>query len=206
MAQGTEGMWRSRLRWRLRGARLWPTFALFTVLDAMLLHHQPLAGDRTSYVGGFLLAGFFNIVAIGVLGRLGGRWLRRRRGDLPRVVAEDHAGTAAVLGVTVLFAAVGLAHRPARMESQRDFRAQSDAARMWVARHAEPQYRVRIDEADTWEQATDRYRTCVPGGDPRRALCLLIVTDQSPPGVTVDHDETPNSQFVGPDAPGHKRG
>lgn len=206
MAHGTEAMWRSRLRWRLRGALLWPTFALLTVLDAVLLHHQPLAGDRTDYLGGFLLAGCFNLVAVGVLGRLAGRWLRRRRADLPRVVAEDRAGTAAVLAVTALFAAVGLAHRPARMESRRDFRAQSDAVRLWVARHAEPQYQQRIDRADTWEQAQDRYRTCVPGDDPHRALCLLVVTDQSPPGVTVDHDQTPNSQFVGPDAPGHKRG
>jgi hypothetical protein len=206
MADGSDALWRRRLRWRLRGALLWPTFALFTVADAALLHHLPLAGDSTGYVGGLLLAGFANLAAVAVLGRLGGRWLRGHRPGLPRVVAEDQAGTVAVLGVTVVLAGVGLAHRPAMMESRRDFQAQSAAAWAWVARHGTAVQRRRIAEADTWQQGPDRYRTCVPGNDPRKALCLLIVTDQSPPGVTVDHDQTPNTRFVGTEAPGHKRG
>ena len=36
--------WR-RLRWRLRGAWQWPTFALLTVLDALLVARLPFQGD-----------------------------------------------------------------------------------------------------------------------------------------------------------------
>ena len=47
-----DRIWTSRLRWRLRGARLWPTFAVLILLDALLLHHNPIAGDSASVVGG----------------------------------------------------------------------------------------------------------------------------------------------------------
>ena len=47
-----------RLRWRLRGAWLWPTFAVAMVVDAVLLHMLPIAGDGgTGWVPAFLLAG-----------------------------------------------------------------------------------------------------------------------------------------------------
>ena len=52
-----DRIWTRRLRWRLRGARLWPTFAVLTVLDGLLLHHNPIAGDSTSVLAGVLLAG-----------------------------------------------------------------------------------------------------------------------------------------------------
>jgi len=37
------------------------------------------------------------------------------------------------------------------------------------------------------------YRTCVPGEDPERPLCLFVETDQSPPGVTRDPERIPNA-------------
>ncbi|MEA2276521.1 MAG: hypothetical protein QOC78_1481, partial [Solirubrobacteraceae bacterium] len=32
-----EALWRSRLRWRWRGAMQWPTFAAVMIADALLL-------------------------------------------------------------------------------------------------------------------------------------------------------------------------
>ncbi len=46
-----------RLRWRLRGAVLWPTFAVLTVADGVLLHLLPIAGDVIGLVPALLLAG-----------------------------------------------------------------------------------------------------------------------------------------------------
>jgi hypothetical protein len=41
----------------------------------------------------------------------------------------------------------------------------------------------------------DLYRTCVPGRDPKRWLCLYVNTRQRPAGVTLDGDRTPNSDL-----------
>jgi hypothetical protein len=41
----------------------------------------------------------------------------------------------------------------------------------------------------------DLYRTCVPGRDPKRWLCLYVDTKQRPAGVTLDNDRTPNSDL-----------
>src|SRR3954451_738043 len=108
-----EQVWASRLRWRLRGAWQWPMFAALAVVDAVLLHELPVAGDSgPRLIGALLLAGVLNLVAVAVAGPLGGLLLRRRRPDLPGVVASDYAGTAAMLAVTALLLVIGLVHRP----------------------------------------------------------------------------------------------
>src|SRR3954449_1600250 len=92
----------TRLRWRLRGAWMWPTFVALTVFDALLLGALPIAGESgPDFVPGLLLAGFINLVAVAMIAPLIGLVLRRRRTGLPRVVANDYAGTALVLTVTV---------------------------------------------------------------------------------------------------------
>jgi hypothetical protein len=200
-----EPLWRSRLRWRLRGAMLWPAFGVALVVDALLLHLLPIAGDDgPGPVGALLLSGFFNLLVVAVLGPLAGRRLRARRPGVPRVVADDQAGTALLGLLAVGLLALGLAHRPAVRAADRDFKAQALAVRRFVAHQAPARYRPNVDRADTWHQGPDLFRTCVPGPDPRRALCLIVTTDQSPPGVTVDPDQRPNSLVAGPDNPGRR--
>src|SRR5215217_2248050 len=41
----SERVWWTRLRWRLRGATMWPAFVPLVALDALLLHELPIAGD-----------------------------------------------------------------------------------------------------------------------------------------------------------------
>src|SRR5213076_1553554 len=74
----------TRLRWRLRGAWMWPAFVALTVADALLLHQLPIATDGVDVVPALLLAGFLNLVVVAVAAPLAGRLLRRRRPDLPR--------------------------------------------------------------------------------------------------------------------------
>src|SRR5438309_1987385 len=108
-----EQVWASRLRWRLRGAWQWPVFGVLVVGDAVLLHVLPVAGDDgAGPVGALLLAGFFNLVAVAVVGPLGGWALRSRRPDLPKVVASDYAGTVAMVVVTGVLLGIGLVHHP----------------------------------------------------------------------------------------------
>ena len=57
----------------------------------------------------------------------------------------------------------------------------------------EPSYAPGIALADPVRVEDDLYRTCVPGPDPKRWLCLYVNTKQRPAGVTLDADRTPNT-------------
>jgi hypothetical protein len=190
-------MWTSRLRWRLRGAWMWPAFALLTVLDGLLLHARPIAGGGIGVFEGMLLAAFFNVVIVAALAPIAGALLRRRRRDLPKVVATDYAGAALLVAVTGALAAGGALHRPAVLEQRRDFHAQAAAVRSYVLAQAPPVYRANLDRADTAQIDAHLYRTCVPGGDPDRSLCLFVSTDQSPPGLRLDPNRETNQSFAG---------
>jgi hypothetical protein len=196
-ARDVEPLWRSRLRWRWRGALLWPAFGILTVVDALLLGRLPIAGDDgTPFVGGLLLAMFFNLVVVAAAGPTLGRRLRRRRKDLPKVVADDYAGAALVALVTVLLLAGGLAHRPARQDAARDLTAQHAAAQAWFRREAEGAFRRNLAGATTVKMEDDLFRTCVPGSDPKRWLCVFVSTDTSPPGVVEDESRESNASFA----------
>jgi hypothetical protein len=184
----------TRLRWRLRGAWMWPTFVALTVFDALLLGALPIAGETgPDFVPGLLLAGFMNLVAVAVIAPLVGLVLRRRRTGLPRMVANDYAGTALVVVVSVVLLAVGLIHRPAIQAAKRDRAASLVAVQRYVLMRAPAQYRAHVALADTVRMDTDLFRTCVPGVRPERALCLFVDTSQSPPGMTLDHSRAPNA-------------
>ena len=204
-ATGDPGLW-TRLRWRRRGAWQWPSFVGLVAGETALLHELPIAGHGTGVFPALILAGFLNVGLLAIAAPLGGRVLRRGRPDLPKVVADDRAGTVALTLLAVALLVGGLIHRPAVLDARRAFRAQSDAVRRYVAARAAPIYRQNIDRADTWRIRKDLFRTCVPGDDPARALCLFVRTDQSPPGVQVDPNRAPNSRYVGPHAIGREHG
>ena len=88
-----EALWQTRLRWRLRGAMLWPAFVAAVVVEAVLLDRLPVAGDDgPGLFAAVLLAGFVNLVLVAVGAPLAGRWLRRRRPGMPSVIATDRRG------------------------------------------------------------------------------------------------------------------
>jgi hypothetical protein len=188
----SEWLWIGRLRWRLRGAWLWPAFFGLTVLDGVVFAAlPPYAGAPPGIVGGFLLAGFANLVLIAVAAPLVGRWLRRRRADLPRMIAADYAGTALVGALSVVLIVAGLAHRPVVAAEHDDAAAVGAALRGYVTAQA-PEWRAGLDDATALRLAPETYRACVPGRDPKRWLCLLVDTDQRPPGVVRDSEMRPN--------------
>jgi hypothetical protein len=195
----TEALWRSRLRWRLRGATLWPTFGVCLVLDTILLMALPIAGDSgPGLIPALLLAAFLNLVVAAAGARLGGSVLRHRRNDIPKVVADDRAGTVLLLGLSVVLVVAGIAHRPAVRAAQSDFTLQSRAARGFMRVHAPSAYRANIRDADTWKQGPGLYRTCVPGPDPLRNMCVIVTTRDGRATVARDPDERPNAVVRGP--------
>ena len=188
-------MWATRLRWRLKGASQWPAFVLFTTLEGILLNELPISGDGPGgLIPGVLLAGFGNLFLVAVVAPLGGRLVRRRVPDLPKPIATDFAGTAIVaLGFLAVLAG-GLVHRPAVLEERADRLAQLTAVRTYVESQA-PEHREYLGAAESIRLSEDLFRTCVPGPDPKRPLCLFVETDQHPAGVTRDPDLTPNSSY-----------
>jgi hypothetical protein len=184
-----------RLRWRLRGAQLWPLFAIVTVLEMPLLHWLPLTGERTGLLAALLLAGCLNIIAVALVGGLGGVALRRRRPDLPKVVADNYAGTAALGAVAIAFLGFGVAHRPAIADERAAFGEQRVAVRRWVLAHGDSFTLAHREAATTLLIDTDLYRTCMPGPDPRRWLCLIVETGPSPPRVTRDPNHESNASL-----------
>jgi hypothetical protein len=192
-----ERVWLRRLQWRWRGAWQWPAFIALTLGDAVLLHLLPIGGGgHTGLYGALLLAMFFNLVAVAAVGPLIGLALRRRSPSLPKVIASDRGGTIALAATTLILAGFGIAHRDDIRAQREGFVAQSYAARVYVAHEAAAEYRRNIARADSVQLGEQLYRTCVPGDEPHRPLCLIIDLSSSPPGVKRDTSSAANTTFV----------
>lgn len=191
-----EREWVIRLRWRMRGAWLWPSFAVLTLLDGVLLNRLPPYDDGPgTFVGAVLLAGFANLFAVAVVAPLAARRIRRRRPDLPKPIAENYAGSALVGAIAAGLLAGGLAHRPAVAAERADEAAAAVRTHEYVSHEAPAEYRTRLAEIDVMRLEPDFYRSCVPGRDPRRWLCMFVRTDRRPAGVVPDPDQVPNAAF-----------
>jgi hypothetical protein len=189
-----EAIWRSRLRWRLRGAMLWPAFVVAVAVDAVLFDRLPVSGDvGPGLFAAVLLAGFLNLCLVAVAAPLAGHWLRRRRPGMPTVIATDRAGTALLAAACALVAALGLVHRSSVRAARDDLNAQAAQARRFFVNQAPREFQANVAHLDTVKQDEGLYRTCVAGSDPDRAFCVFVNTDQSPPGVTRDPDQRPNA-------------
>jgi hypothetical protein len=185
-----ESVFWPRLRWRMRGAWQWPAFAALTVADAVLVARLPFEGDGPDAAGAFLLAGFANLLVVAVVAPLAGMALRRRRPDLPRMVARDYAGTGLLALTTVGLVAGGLAHRGGLRAEHADRAAAVAAARAYVVAQA-PRFRGGLAAPDVLRQEDDLYRVCVYGAE-KLPLCLFASTGQRPAGVTRDPARVPN--------------
>ena len=187
-----ERLWLTRLRWRMRGAWLWPAFFGLTLVDGILITLLPPWGwTPPGLVGGLLLAGFANLLLLAAVAPLAGHLLRRRRRDLPRPIAFDYAGTALICGLAVLFLIAGVLHRPAVAAREDDADALTAAVRGYVAAHA-PEWAGGLDAVAVREYAPEVFRACVPGADPTKALCLIVDTDRRPARVTRDESMQPD--------------
>jgi hypothetical protein len=183
--------WR-RLRWRLRGAWQWPTFAALTVVDALLIVRLPFQGTGGDAYGAALLAGFVNLLAVALVAPFLGMALRRwRRQDLPFIIARDYAGTALLLAIAAALLIGGIVHRGALLDQKADRAAVFAAVSHYVTRER-PEFASGLATMDTRQLEDERYRACLyrPGDD--LPLCFFVNTDQSPAGIVRDTDRLPN--------------
>jgi hypothetical protein len=183
--------WR-RLRWRLRGAWQWPAFVVLTAIDAVLIARLPFQGVGTDAIGAALVATFFNLLAVALVAPLFGLLVRRRRRDLPFMIARDYAGTAVLALITAGLIAGGWVHRSAVLAERADQRAVFAAVHDYVVK-TEPTYLAALGAMSVFRMEPEHYRACLDGPDDD-PLCLLVNTDQSPAGLVRDPSRLPNER------------
>lgn len=189
--------WLARLRWRRRGAWLWPTFVVVTALDAVIVHTLPLLGDSQSLVGGIVAGLFINLLLVLVFSRPGGALLRRRRTDMPPSVAHNYAGTAAVAIVPLVLLAAGLAHRSTIQDRQRMLNDAVTRAIAYIGDRAPDAFRANVSHTDTYTiQPGYAYRTCVPNRAGTRTYCVIVKTRLPLDQSVVFGGYEPNSVFA----------
>jgi hypothetical protein len=190
-----ERVWHRRLRWRLRGAWQWPVFIMLTLVDGILLVVlPPYDGAPENVFPGVLLAGFVNLLAVAVAAPAVGMLVRRRRPDLPRLIASNYAGSWLLVAITALLVGAGLLHRGAVDAEEAREQAVATSMYDYVLRE-EPGLRASLDTIDLIRLDRDYYRACIPGEEAGHFLCLFVTTDQHPPGVTRDTEEVPNRSY-----------
>ena len=182
----------ARLRWRLRGAWLWPSFLALSLLDALIGHRYPPVGDSQSATSAWLVAMFFNILAVLLIAPAIGALIRRRRHDLPKVVARDYAGTAAISIVTAGILALGLIHHSTIAADQTALERAIAKGQSYIGAHAPAEFRRNIFQTSTYViEPGSVFRICVQGLTDKRTYCVVVKAR----GVTFDGYE-PNATFA----------
>jgi hypothetical protein len=174
-----DGAMLARIRWRRRGAWLWPTFVVATVADAMIGHALPPAGESQTVIGAGLVACFANLLGVLLLSRPLGAVARRRRPDFPTIVARDYGGTTAVFAITALILITGLLHRPSIEAHQRAMQEAIARAQAWIGDRAPAEFRRNLDQVSTVViEPGSVYRTCVPSDSRARDYCVVVKVQQ----------------------------
>jgi hypothetical protein len=173
-----DGNWLVRMRWRRRGAWLWPALAVATILDAAIGHALPPIGESQTVAGAAIVALVLNLLGVLLLSRPGGALLRTRRKDLPPVVARNYAGTFVVAAIAATIALTGMLHHSTVMAHRRALEDAIVRAQAWIGDHAPSEFRRNVTYVSTFViEPGSVYRTCVLSFDRRRTYCVVVKTN-----------------------------
>ena len=202
-----DRFWASRMRWRLRGAWTWPTFAVMTLADALILHELPPINTGVDFIPALIISSFANLFIVGALAP----WLanrlakREREPSTPREVFVDRAATGLLCAGAVAMVAAGLAARPSTVVETEARERNAEEVRAYVHANAPPDVRENLDAgaANTIRLAEEGYfRNCVPYEDRSRHFCFFVDTKTEPPTVRKDPSTLNNNDFMrGPQSP-----
>jgi hypothetical protein len=213
--------WRARarrLRWRLRGGAMWPTFALVTLADGLLMHFLPPLTTGFELVPALIIASFANLFLVGAVAP----WLARRLAarERPPAAGEpltapspngssarpqpppyevllDRAATGLLLAGAVGLLAAGFASRPLIVSETEATELNARTVREYALAHGDAEARRNVDAANTIRIAEGYFRTCIPRDDRRSAWCVFVDTNRRPPEVREDSSPTPNDDYAG---------
>ena len=192
----------SRLRWRFRGAWMWPAFVAVTLGEGVLLWRLPPVGTGLNLIEGVLLATFCNLFLIAALGP----WLAKRLaarqgpalGQTEREVLKDRVNTGLLLAGVLGVVASGLAARPTVVVETQAREDNARAVRDFVLASGNDEVIRNLDTANSVRLGEDYFRTCIALDDRLRFFCVFVHTDRTPPRVVKDPSAEPNSVYKVP--------
>jgi hypothetical protein len=201
-----QRFWPTRLRWRLRGAWMWPAFVALTLLDGVLLHLLPpvrlgFTREGMTLIFGIIVATFGNLVLVGAVAP----WLAKRlaareaaAGEL-RVpahirleVLRDRVGTALLAAGLLGVLAAGLGSREVVVRETNSTTENAKLVKRYILHSGDPELIRNLETANTARLGDGYYRTCVARDDRRRYFCLFVDTKKRPAQVVRDPNAEPN--------------
>jgi hypothetical protein len=181
----------------LLGAWRWPAFALFTVVDALLLHE--LGVVRHWNLAFALIAASFGNIALLVCADLLVRLTARNRAaqGVPMAPTQvettiDRSGVALLALGAVGLLVSGLATQHLIVSETNATTANAKAIEAWVGHNASAEYRRNLETANTEKLADGYFRTCIADDARDRYLCLFVDTKKKPVEVIRDPSTEPN--------------
>jgi hypothetical protein len=197
-----ERFWPTRVRWRLRGAWMWPSFAAITLLDGLLLHRLSPVREGIHLIPALLLATFGNIVLIGAVGPWLARRLWKRRpeaeqGAPPKAqleVLSDRIGTGLLVASVFGILAAGLANRPLIVAETDQRERAAQELFDFVTGHGTAELRRNLEASDTSRLAEGYYRSCIPHDDRERWTCFFIDARKKNTTMIRDPSQLPNKR------------
>jgi hypothetical protein len=195
-----ERFWPRRLKWRLRGAWMWPVFAVLTVVEGLVMHQWPPIGTRIpDIVIGAILSLFANLFLVGVAAPFLARRLieRDHRGGRERFPPEvylDRTATALLVVGAIGLVAAGLANIRVSTAETDALREAGDRAQAYVMAHADKEVKERLDGANSARLGEGFFRVCVPRIDARVQYCMFVDTRRNT--VRKDPSTLPNQEYV----------
>ncbi len=202
-----ERFWTSRIRWRLRGATVWPAFVVTTLLDGLILDLlPPVATAGLNYVEGVLIATFGNLILVGALApflskRLAGRRQVSPAGETAAVVElellRDRVGTALLAVGVAACVAAGLGNRKLIVAKEKDEQEAAQALNDYVSDSGDEELIRNNENANGVSLGRGLFRICIARDDRDRYYCFFVDTQKEPTEVRRDPSAVPNSLVGG---------
>jgi hypothetical protein len=191
-----QRFWPARVRWRLRGAWMWPTFVAITLLDGLILHLLPPVRTGIDLIPAVLLATFGNLVLIGALGPwLARRVWKRRPAAEPAAppkaqleVLSDRIGTGLLVASVFGVLAAGLAARPTVIAETDAKEEAARAIHAHIQASGDPELIRNEETAHAARLADGLFRICIARDDRERFACFIVDTNVEP--TRIDRDRS----------------
>ena len=183
-----------RLRWRMSGAWLWPTFVVVIVLEAGLLHWLPIAGGGSGRIAGAAAGGLAEPhrdrrcsagSAASCCAAAAATCRRSSPTTTPGWRRSRSSGWPS--------SSPGIVHRPELQAEREAFSAQSLAARLWVRNNGDEFARAHVDAADSVLVDTTCTAPACPDRTPSAGCVSIIDTSRRPPRVRRDRSRESNA-------------
>ena len=201
-----ERFWPARLRWRLRGAWLWPAFVVVTLLDGLLLHELPpvrlgFTREGMTVIFGIIVATFGNLVLVGAVGPFLARRLAARQAaadgpTMPRAVRlealQDRIGTVLLLLGLLGILAAGLGSREVVVVDSKQRERAAEALHRFVHKSGNAELIRNEGTANTAKLAEGYFRTCIAHDDRKRFDCFFLDARERPVEIVRDPSAKPN--------------